>query len=269
MSWHPDPVLLERYGAGGLDRVAATSVEAHVAACAACRGQVPADAAWLEASWTAVVARVATPTPGAAERVLYRLGLPGHVARLTVAPTAAGRAWLVAVIAALAGAVLLARAAVGAVPIAWLLAVAPLAPVGGVAVAYGRRGSPLHEVELASPFDAFRLLLLRCVAVTAAALGLTLLAVLLTPAAGWAGAWLLPSLALVTSTLALGTRTALGPAAWLVGLAWMGVVLVATSGGRVLDMFSTGAQGIHLTILLVAAAVLARRWRTFDQGGHR
>lgn len=269
MSWHPDPVLLERYGTGALDRVTTASVEAHVTSCGPCRAGIPVDGAWLDASWSALADRVMAPPPTIVEKALRGLGLPEHVARLVITPSVAGRAWFVAVVAALLGAVLFARAAADAVPVTWLLIAAPLAPVAGVAAVYGRRGAPVHEVELASPVDAFRLLLLRSAAVSATALTLALAADLLTPATGWTGAWLLPALALTTSTLALGAWMTLASAGALVATVWVGVVLVATSSGQTSAVFGIAAQGVHLAVLLLATSVLARCWRVFDEGGKR
>lgn len=266
MTWHLDAVALERYRTGQLDRGGAASVEAHVTGCAVCRALVPAEEVRDEAVWSAVFPRVAAPPATVVERILGRLGVPGHIGRLVVLPRSTGLPWFIATAVVLAFAMFSARWSIAGSPSVWLLVVAPLAPVIGVATAYGRLASPSFELELAAPIDAFRLVLLRSVAVTSVALALAFAADLASPGGGFTGAWLVPSLALVVATLALGTRMRLVLAAASVAGVWLVVVVLATTSVGVLAVFGAVGQVGHLALLLLAAAVLTRRYGTFDQG---
>lgn len=58
MNWHVDQDALHRDQKGAVDRVAAASLEAHVAACAECRAALMVDDDWLEQSWAGIVDRV-------------------------------------------------------------------------------------------------------------------------------------------------------------------------------------------------------------------
>ena len=87
MSWHVDDAVLGRYGAGSLDDANALSVEAHLLGCAACRERTAplADTARLESVWASVQELVDAPRPTPVERLLLRLGVREHVARLLAA----------------------------------------------------------------------------------------------------------------------------------------------------------------------------------------
>lgn len=266
MTWHVDTAVMERYLGGTLDRAAAASVETHVTGCPTCRALVPSEHDWLASSWADVLGHAVVPATSVSERVLQRCGVPGHLARVIAAPVVAGRAWLVATALALAFAVLAAHTAVGTTPQLWLLLTAPLAPVAGVAVTFGRRWSTVNEVEVAAPFDTFRLLLLRTSTVTSVAVALALVADLAAPSGPWVAAWLVPALALVLATLALGTRVALPVAAAITSVAWLSVVGSSSVAGDVLLLFGAAGQGGHVVVLLLATLVLARRSRAFDLG---
>ena len=76
------------------------------------------------------------------------------------------------------------------------LTMAPLVPLAGVALAFGPRVDPTHEVALAAPIDGFRLFLIRALTVVGASTLVLLLASMLVPAGGTHRvAWLLPALA--------------------------------------------------------------------------
>lgn len=269
MIWHVDTTTLESYLEGSLDRSAAASVETHVTGCAACRAQVPAEPDRDHTTWTTVLTRVAAPPPTVSERAMRRIGAPVHTARLVAIPLSAGRSWLLATAVVLALAVLTARAAIGPVPQLWLLLTAPLVPVAGVAAIYRSPLSRCRELESAAPFDGFRLLLLRSVTVTATALAMSTIADLAVPSRGLGAAWLLPSLALVLATLAIGVRWSLPLAALTVGTTWLAIVVLATSAGNALLVFGAVGQTVHLALLLLATVVLVRRSGTYDLGDLR
>jgi len=269
MSWHTEPAMLQGYAKGSLDDVRALSVEAHLLACEPCRLQLAdlADRGRLDGVWERVVVAVEEPKRSAAERVLRRVGVPEHVARLVAATPSLSGAWVVAVALCLVFAVVAANA--GSWGSTAFLALAPLLPVAGIAVAYGPWLDPIYELSLAAPMSNFTLLLLRASATLATTVVLAGAAALALPGPWWvAAAWLLPAFALTLATLALGSYVRQAVAASMVGLAWIAVVAPtpALAADR-LAAFRLGGQATCAVVALVAATVLARRRDTFEQGG--
>lgn len=270
--WHLDDETARRYASGAAGQVFAASAEAHLAVCSGCRGLlVPlVDAPRLDAIWEQVAERVDAPQPGPVERLLRRVGLRPDTARLLAATPSLSGAWLLAVAATLAFAVV----AAGAGPRGTLLflMLAPMLPVAGVAMAYGRGVDPVHEIGAAAPYSGFRLLLLRSAAVVATTTLLAAAAGLLLPAARWTGAaWLLPALALTTLTLVLSVRFALLHAAAGVATTWILAVVAtqAEAGGRAAladgryAAFGTTGQLVCLALMVASIAVLALRHRRY------
>ncbi|WUT08213.1 pentapeptide repeat-containing protein [Streptomyces sp. NBC_00704] len=159
-----------------------------------------------------------------------------------------------------------------------LLALAPLAPVAGVALSYGVHADPLHEIAAATPSGGLRLLLTRTAAVLAVSLPLLTLTGLLLPAAGAPGAaaWLLPGLALTLASLTLAGWVGCRAATALTGGGWSFAVLapaLTASGGPALtglagqlDHYLAGprAQGAWGAAALLCAALLAARRSAYD-----
>src|SRR5436309_740895 len=83
MTWHADAALLARYTAGSIDDASASSVEAHLVACADCRQAVSTtvDTTRLDAIWAEVTDTVDVPRPRPVERFLRTIGVPDPVAR--------------------------------------------------------------------------------------------------------------------------------------------------------------------------------------------
>lgn len=257
MTWHLDPALARDYADGSLGGASAASVEAHVARCAGCRGLLApaAPAARLAAAWAAVEERVDAPRRTWVERLLLRLGVSDHDARLLSAAPSLQLSWLLALT------VVLAFAATAALAddrgLRFFLAIAPLVPVAGVAGAYGRGIDPTYETTRATPYPTYRLLLLRVVAVLVVSLVVTgAFALLVT--GGWpAAAWLLPSLAMVGVVLVLTRFIELPVAAATVA----GVYLLALAGvvagrGEVVDLFARDGQLVSLTVVLLCLALV-------------
>ncbi|MCK2213434.1 zf-HC2 domain-containing protein [Actinomadura sp. ATCC 31491] len=221
--WHIPDDLRDRYLAGTLDAARAMSVDAHLGRCADCRGAVPYEPDWLEASWRRLESEVVGPSLRPAERLLRLAGVPGHLARLLAATPAASRAWVAAVTLALAFAVLAAREAAAYLPA--FLVLAPVLPLTGIALAYGPRVDPAHELMAATPLAGPRLLLTRATAVLAVAVVLAGLASPLLPAPpGLSAAWLLPALAAAGGCLALVGRLPGPIAALAMGGSWLAIV---------------------------------------------
>jgi hypothetical protein len=251
------------------------SVEAHLHRCGQCRSALPVDPAWLAASWERVAATVTAPRLTLLERALRRCGVPEHLARLLAATATLGKAWLTAVAAVLGFAVFYAYASQAALSeparlLPFLLA-APVLPVAGIAVAYGPRVDPVHELLAATPVAGARLLLLRTSAVLVAALVPAGLATPLLPGPPLLGAaWLLPALALTAGCLALATRVPVPAAAGGLAAAWTGGVLVAgaLSGERLLGFQPAAQLGYGLAAALLTLLVYVRR-RHLDPGEPR
>ncbi|MFJ3581029.1 zf-HC2 domain-containing protein [Streptomyces sp. NPDC090127] len=181
--------------------------------------------------------------------------------------------WLVAVLVVVAAAVALAYGAGFREARPVLLALAPVLPLAGVAVSYGRHADPMYEIGVATPSGGLRLLLTRAAAVLGVCVPvLTSAGALLPPVTGVPGAaaWLLPGLALTLAALALGSFVGCRAAAltliggWL--LAVTGPVLGRPGAGAELARFLSGpaAQGGWAAAAVACAGLLALRRRSFD-----
>ena len=261
--WHVDPFLLRRYAGGSLGGSTAASVETHLLACASCRAALTpgVDPARLTAVWDEVVDRLDVPRRTPVERLLVRLGVGEDTARLVAAAPSLTVSWLGGLTVALLFAVLAADS--GTKGLLFFLALAPVLPVAGVAVAYGREVDPTYDVGLAAPYSTFRLLLLRSSAVLTSTLLLIAVSAVLLPLDGWlVAAWLLPSLALSAATLAASTRVDPAWAGGLIVVAWLLAVFgtVRVTGDR-LAAFGPTSQLLCAVLLALSVAVLVHRGR--------
>ncbi|MDQ3661988.1 MAG: zf-HC2 domain-containing protein [Actinomycetota bacterium] len=274
MSWHLQVDILRSYANGDINPAQQFSVESHLLSCATCRSTVAGftDRTALGRTWEVIAAEIAAPEPSTIERALLRLGISDHSARLVAATPSLRRSWLLAVSTVLALAVLVANGATNGY--LFFLAVAPLLPLAGIAAAYGPGIDPTYEIGVAAPMRSFRLLLIRSVAVLISTMGLGGIAALLLPGFDWSvAAWLLPSLALVTASLALSTivhplraaasvaggwAVAVGAATWAVA----GDVAARTVFGLVMQM-------AVLVVTLGGGLILATRRDEFERGEHR
>ncbi|MFI8367190.1 hypothetical protein [Streptomyces sp. NPDC085466] len=153
----------------------------------------------------------------------------------------------------------------------WLLAAAPVLPLAGVAVSYGPRADPLHELAASTPAGGLRLLLTRTVAVLAVCVPLLIAAgALLPPEAGLPGAaaWLLPGLALTVGTLALGSFVGCRAAAATLGGGWLlGSRARCSVRPRAPPPYPSRTPPVRPrrpAAALAGAALLALRRRSFD-----
>lgn len=192
--------------------------------------------------------------------------MAGHTARLLAATPALRGSWLLAVAVVLGFAVLAAWTHSGQDAILAFLCVAPLLPLAGIAAAYGPGVDPTYEIGLATPLRSFRLLLLRAAAVLGAATLLAAAAGLALPQFGpRAVGWLLPSLGLTASSLALATTVeplrAIGitAGAWVIAVA---VTVLPPAPSSVL--FAVPGQVGFAALALLAAAVLLLRRGHFE-----
>ncbi|MFC9623190.1 zf-HC2 domain-containing protein [Streptomyces sp. NPDC056930] len=212
-----------------------------------------------------------------------RVRLPGAATRagrlLWAAGPALRGAWLLALVLVAVGALALAYGAgLGAATRPLLLVIAPVLPLAGVVVSYGRHTDPMHEITAATPSGGLRLLLTRTAAVLGVSIpALTLAGAALPPSGAGPGpaAWLLPGLAMTLAALALGSYVGCRTGASSVAVAWAAAVLLpafAAShpeiGERAAEaakyFAGPAAQGGWAAGALVCAALLAARRRSFD-----
>ncbi|GAA3498133.1 hypothetical protein GCM10019016_052360 [Streptomyces prasinosporus] len=308
--WHASDHLVTRYADGGLPEADAWSLEKHLESCGGCALRVsravrataagPALAGIREAVLADVrgtvpagAAPAAPPAHGPvpARSVARPAGLPvrarpwprrwpsarpGAVRVLWALGPAVRGAWLPAVLLVAVGAVALAHGGGLANARPWLLALAPVVPVAGVALSYGPHADPMHEITAATPSAGLRLVLTRTAAVLAVSLPLLTLAGALLPSTGApnAAAWLLPGLALTLASLALAGYVGLRAATAVTGGGWLcavlGPVLAAPGGltGELSERLSAcldgaPAQGGWAAAAVLCAALLAARRPAF------
>ncbi|MGW3631279.1 zf-HC2 domain-containing protein [Streptomyces sp. NPDC005122] len=259
--WHAADDLVARYTDGSLPEPDAWSLEKHLESCGSCAARAsqatragaagPVLAHVRDALLDAVLdtvrqtARTPRPTPplspstAPASTVPRRARAAGGRLVRAAGPALRG-AWSVAVLLVAVGALALAYGGRSDSARPLLLAVAPVVPVAGVALSYGRHADPLYELVATSPSGGLRLLLTRTAAVLAVSVPLLTAAGLLLPAAGphlpqapTAAAWLLPGLALTLAALALSGYTGCRTGSAVVGGGWLLALTapVLTAGG--------------------------------------
>lgn len=271
-AWHIPADELRRYAAGEASPPWLWSTEAHLAGCAHCRQRLGEEVApqLVRRGWARLDVELDAPQPGWVERVLLRLGVRDHTARLLAATPVLRASWLLALAVTLALTALAANLATTfAVPIVFL-GLAPVLPLAGVAVSFGPRTDPTYEITLVAPLHTFRLLLLRTTAVVGATTTMSAVASLALPGYGLlALAWFLPALVLTLLSLALTPR--LGPimAAGSVGAGWLLLLCLTVrpdTGGSV--VFAPAGQVALALAAATAAAVVLRLRPHFETGRH-
>lgn len=216
----------------------------------------------------AIMGEICAPPRSRFERLLLALRMPEPTARLIAATPVLRWAWFAAV-----AVVLLFAASAGSErwrpgdQLAIFLALAPLVPVIGVALAYGPHADRAHEVAVAAPLSGLRLILLRTITVLAAATAVSSLMVLTAPTEGWMRlAWLLPAMATTTTALALATHLGVRRAAIAVGIGWLTlVIVVAQFGNDATSPFRTVGQLVALAVALAAGGALLVGRRRFER----
>ena len=254
--WHVDERLWAAYAQGRLDIVAEASVDAHVTGCATCREAAgtlvaPAELALL---WETVRSEVTRPRLPWTLRWLRRVGVPDDDLVLLAASDGLALPWALAVAGALACAVL-----TGLVParqdVSFLL-LAPLIPVLAVAAAYDAI-DPLRGLAAATPYSKLRLAMMRTTATLVVALPVVLAVGMAVPGLEpLAWTWLLPSLAMTTTTLVLVTWLAPWAACGVVAATWAAVVLATAGFQHVTVLTGAAAQGAFVAVVLTMGALL-------------
>ncbi len=261
--------LARRYVAGRTTPAETLDVERAMDASPRWRALVGSqvDPARLDLVLAGVVAELDAPKRGVIERLMVRLGLHEHVARLMAATPVLRRSWYLASILVLLFGLAAADPDRPDGSLAVFLVVAPLVPVLGVGLAYGPGVDPASDMTVATPLSGFRLLLLRSVTVLATSVlfgGIG--AILIAPDHGLRVlAWMLPALALTTATLALATAVPTRLAAGLVAGGWLAIVIAVTRLADDLSLFGGPTQPLYLVLALVAGVLLAVRREVFEQ----
>lgn len=271
-TWHADDSLIGQYLHGALDLGRSASVEAHLTACAACRGRLtalvpPRVSERVAGAWAAVRTGVDVPELPATVRALRRLGLGQDAAVLLAAARSLSTAWTVASVLVLVFAALAAFTGTDAGRAAYLI-VAPLVPVAGVVAAFGPATDPLTDLTRATPFPAARLVLVRAAGVTATSVPFAVGVGAALPGGQWlAFAWLAPALAFLLVVLTASTWVDPVAAGGVVALGWAAVVSSATRLDSPLDAVAGAVQPAYLALALTAGLVLALRIRTSNPPG--
>ncbi|MFI6578220.1 zf-HC2 domain-containing protein [Nocardiopsis sp. NPDC050513] len=267
MTWHLTPAQIRAYASHTADDVMAMSVEAHLTHCAPCRGLLPVDEDWIERSWSDLRDVVDRPRAHPVERLLRSVGLGDGTVKLLAATPQLYRAWLMSTVLVLVCALYAAHALPSGSLVFYFTA--PIVPLAGVALAYGRGVDPAHTLTSITPMAGQRLLFLRTCAVLVPAVILCTLAALLmpVPTTPWSAVfWLLPALTLVAGSLVLCRWVHLSLASGAVGLLWL-LCLAMLSGAdhlTPLAMVAPHAQPWWASALaaLVGTLLLRSRMRT-------
>ena len=228
-SWHLPQQLLDSWISGRAEPGVAAATELHLQGCSHCRARVDRSSPGvpdLDAVWLEVRARATAPRDTRLQRGLRRLGMSAADSFLVAATPSLLGSWVtaLAVFALCAG---LAPYFDDAANTQLYLLLAPLVPLGAVAFSYGPDVNPAYEQEVATPYSALRLLLLRTAAVLLLSMPLLTLAGLLLPGRV-AALWLLPGASLVTALLAASTWLRPVPVAGALALVWGSTVLAVS-----------------------------------------
>jgi hypothetical protein len=255
MILHPSPTVIARYADrdAPLDEATAWTVEVHLEDCASCRevlAGVPAGdtRALLERVAVGLSEGIAAGPPPARRRrvrtVLHRWAVWQLVP------------WLGMSVAVLGCAVLLDRLALDLPSLVPLLA--PVAPLPGVAVAWSRRADPAWELIAGTPTAGLAVLLRRTAAV------LIVIVPALALLSGGTGVslalMLLPCLAFTAAAVALGALVGVRRAAAGLAVGWaLGVMLPAIHDAALPDLLRPQAvTGWALLTAVLAALAVAR-----------
>jgi hypothetical protein len=274
MTWHADAAVLDRYARGQLDDLDAASVEAHVTRCPQCRQAVAVhvDHRALAEIKLGLDDRLDAPRPERLVRWLSAVGVPDHDARLIAGSLSLEASWCAASLIAMCFALLAATTGSSRASLGLFLVVAPLVPLAGVGLAFGRRVDPTFEIAQSCPMPSVRILLVRALAIV----GLTVpVLVLLSLLFGTvlAFAWLLPALALAAAALAAGTWVRLTHAAIGLTVLWVGIATIGFSGAsrataevfaRSDVAFQWRGQLLCAVLAVVSLAVLSARRHSYE-----
>ncbi|MFD8967168.1 zf-HC2 domain-containing protein [Streptomyces sp. NPDC059568] len=256
---HASEPLISRYARGDTsipgDEVWA--LEAHLESCALCRARL---AAAVESAAPAVTALVGGVWSELAPLLPTTAPMPGR--RRWAVPLLAWASpvmmpWMCTTVLVTLLAVLFDR--VSGSGIDFVLLLAPVLPVLGVAASWARALDPAYELTAGTPRAGLPLVLRRTTSVLVVVISLLTVA-------GWitgttVAQWLLPCLAFTTGTLALGGLIGMTRAAAGLVLVWAAVIVTPTVAvDRTPFAFRTDALPVWAAVLALGlAVVIARR----------
>ncbi|MEV4821859.1 zf-HC2 domain-containing protein [Micromonospora sp. NPDC049274] len=257
MTVHPTLNEIDRYADGdpGLDEATVWSIEVHLESCADCRarlaGSTTAESRALIVEVAAAVdsAIAAGPTPR--PRTLFRTPVRQRWFVAALLP------W-VAMTAGVLGTATLLSYSLSELPSIVLL-LAPLAPLPGVAAAWSRRGDPAWELVIGTPSAGLTMLLRRTAAVLVLVIPVLAAFAALGPGRANPALLLLPCLAFTAATLLLGSLVGVRRAAIGLMAAWAAAVVAPSLATAELPVLlrptATGGWAI-VTVVLAALTVL-------------
>jgi len=202
---------------------------------------------------------------------MHRLGVPHHVAKVVAVGPAERVSWLTGIAVAFLVALAFDSFGGSETSVFVFLVAAPILPLAGVTSSISLRSDPLGELVTATPTTAMKVFLMRSATVLAPTLVVVAAASVLVPSLGsQPGLWLLPSLGLTSTALALGCVFPLRSVTWVLGSGWVVAAAVATRGAPRTDLidrfaaFEPAGQLVLLLLSLAAAAVVFQRRDTFE-----
>lgn len=271
--WHVDNASAQRYASHSADAATAASVEAHVAVCGSCAVAVSAaatqtDGDLLHSVWAKVDEALDEPRIGVIEQVLRVLGCPPSMSRVIAATGRAQWSCLSAVALSLVLAVFASTSGDDAM-FGLFLVFAPIGPLAAAAAAFERFAEPVENLLRTVPTSLWTIALVRSASAVVPSIVLTALSIPILSERGWlALAWMLPSLALSVTALALTTWLRAEQSAIAVTLIWIAIPIVAQLRvDTLLEALAAPAQVASIGLLLAASAVFATRRTTFDYRG--
>jgi hypothetical protein len=260
MTWHAPTDSLVAYAAGQLDDTSSASIEAHVMTCGSCRETLAdlGEGSRLETVWTAIEARMDEPRAALLERFLGRMGVSEGKARLIAVTPSLQLPWISAVVMVMGLAVLASYSEPGDKAVYVFLVAAPLLPLLGIALSFGR-ADPARELTMAAPIRKLDLLLARAVTVLLVTTAISAAATTALGREDWSVVtWLLPALGLTAGALALSTWV---PAQWAAGALsalWVSGAIVSARGSSLhadlIDRFVAFRPEGQALFVVVAAA---------------
>lgn len=265
-SWHVEELELRRWIGHDTALASSASIEQHLVRCDICQDRVgalvredSARSADLQRGWSELRDAVEVPRPSLFERLLALVGLPAHDAQLVAAARAFRGPLLLGVLVVLVFAEMAGQFGHTRGEL-FFLVVAPLVPSAAVALSYDPDVEPALEQELATPYSAARLVVLRTVAVLALAVPVAVLLEFALPGP-MSFLWLLPAVGFVAADLALSTWISPLVGVAIIATVWSAAVWVAANHSNVEAVLQWPYRSAYVALAAVSIAVFALRAR--------
>ncbi|MEU7840477.1 zf-HC2 domain-containing protein [Micromonospora sp. NPDC049114] len=262
MTTHPTLNDIDRYADGdpGLDEATVWSIEVHLESCADCRarlaGSTTAESRALVAEVAAAVDRGIAAGPAPRSRAFFRTPVRQRWFVAALLP------W-VAMTAGVLGSAALLTYFLAELPSIVLL-LAPLAPLPGVAAAWSRRGDPAWELIVGTPSAGLTMLLRRTAVVLVLVIPVLAAFAVLGASRANLALMLLPCLAFTAATLLLGSLVGVHRAAIGLMVAWAAAVVAPSLATAELPvLLQPAATGGWAVVTVVLAALTLLRANSF------